>query len=76
VFLRLHKVGFGNNMCVYSTLVSAYGRNCKCSEALKVFQSMKKAMCKPNLITYNTIIVAHGKGGVDLKQMLNIFEEM
>jgi len=76
VFLRLHKARFGNNMCVYSTLVTVYGHNCKCSEALKVFQSMKKAVCKPNFITYNTIIVDRGKGGVDLKQMLDIFEEM
>jgi len=63
-------------MYVYSTLVSAYGHNCRCSEALKVFQSMKKIMCKLNLITYNTIIVAHGKGGVNLKKMLDIFDEM
>jgi pentatricopeptide repeat protein len=57
-------------------LVSVCGHSCKCSEALKVFQSMKKVMCKPNFITYNTIIVARGKGGVNLKKMLDIFDEM
>lgn len=58
VFFGSHKVGFGNNVYIYSTLVNAYGHIGRCNEALKVFQSMKKAMCKLNLITYNTIIDA------------------
>jgi pentatricopeptide repeat protein len=37
---------------------------------------MKKVVCKPNLITYNTIINTCGKGDVDLKKTLNIFDKM
>jgi pentatricopeptide repeat protein len=37
---------------------------------------MKKVVCKPNFITYNMIIDTCGKGGVDLKKMLDIFDEI
>jgi len=37
---------------------------------------MKRSCAKPNFITYNMITVARGKGGVDLKKMLDIFDEM
>ena len=45
-------------MYAYSAMVSAYGRSGQCREALKVFQVMKKAGYKLNLIMYNTIIDA------------------
>lgn len=37
---------------------------------------MKKVGCKFNLIIYNMIIDVCGKGGVDLKKVFDIFEEM
>ncbi|KAL0420143.1 UNVERIFIED_CONTAM: Pentatricopeptide repeat-containing protein, chloroplastic [Sesamum radiatum] len=47
-----------------------------CDEAIRVFESMKDSGLKPNLVTYNALIDACGKGGADYKRALEIFDEM
>uniref|UniRef100_A0A1D1XIL5 Pentatricopeptide repeat-containing protein At2g31400, chloroplastic n=1 Tax=Anthurium amnicola TaxID=1678845 RepID=A0A1D1XIL5_9ARAE len=68
--------GYGNTVYAYSALISAYARSGLSSEALKLFESMKAIGLKPNSVTYNTVIDACGKGGVDLHRTIEIFREM
>ena len=37
---------------------------------------MKAEGCSPNLVTYNTVIDACGKGGVEVDVAWELFEEM
>ncbi|KAJ6334372.1 hypothetical protein OIU78_011295 [Salix suchowensis] len=68
--------GYGNTVYAFSALISAYGRSGYCNEAIKIFYSMKDYGLKPNLVTYNAVIDACGKGGVEFKKVVEIFDEM
>ncbi|KAJ6686725.1 hypothetical protein OIU79_016477 [Salix purpurea] len=68
--------GYGNTVYAFSALISAYGRSGYCNEAIKIFYSMKDYGLKPNLVTYNAVIDACGKGGVEFKRVVEIFDEM
>ncbi|PKU68253.1 pentatricopeptide repeat-containing protein At2g31400, chloroplastic [Dendrobium catenatum] len=68
--------GFGNTVYAYSALISAYARNGLSSEAMSVFSLMKASGVRPNNISYNAVIDACGKGGVDLEITVGFFREM
>ncbi|KDP28278.1 hypothetical protein JCGZ_14049 [Jatropha curcas] len=76
VFETALSEGYGNTVYAFSALISAYGRSCYCNEAIKVFDSMKDYGLKPNLVTYNAVIDACGKGGVEFNKVVEIFDEM
>lgn len=68
--------GYGNTVFAFSALINAYGRNGYSKEAFRLFDSMKVLGLRPNLVTYNAVIDACGKGGVEFNQVLAIFDEM
>nr|XP_010914579.1 pentatricopeptide repeat-containing protein At2g31400, chloroplastic [Elaeis guineensis] len=67
---------YGNTVFAYSSLISAYARSGLAAEAMGVFESMKAAGLRPTTISYNAVIDACGKGGVDLQFTLEFFREM
>ncbi|CAK7323660.1 unnamed protein product [Dovyalis caffra] len=67
--------GYGNTVYAFSAIISAYGRSGYCNEAIKVFDSMKDYGLKPNLVSYNAVIDAYEKGGVEFKLVVEIFYE-
>ncbi|KAF3436559.1 hypothetical protein FNV43_RR23651 [Rhamnella rubrinervis] len=69
-------LGYGNTVYTYSAIISAYGRSGYCEEAIGVLESMKGSGLKPNLVTYNAVIDACGKGGVKFNRVVEIFDEM
>ncbi|KAK8967858.1 Pentatricopeptide repeat-containing protein [Platanthera guangdongensis] len=68
--------GFGNTVYAYSALISAYARNGLSSEAMSVLSLMKASGVRPNIISYNAVIDACGKGGVDLEITVGFYREM
>ncbi|XP_010026088.3 pentatricopeptide repeat-containing protein At2g31400, chloroplastic [Eucalyptus grandis] len=76
VFDTALREGYGNTVYAYSALISAYGRSANSREAIKAFETMKNSGLKPNLVTFNAVIDACGKGGVELDKVLRIFDEM
>ncbi|CAH9132567.1 unnamed protein product [Cuscuta epithymum] len=76
VFENGLKEGYGNTVYAYSALISSYAKSGYCDEAIRVFGLMKDSGLRPNLVTYNTLIDACGKGGADFKRALEIFDEM
>lgn len=76
IFETAFNEGYGNTVYGFSALISAYAKSGLCNEALKVFDSMKGYGLNPNLVTYNTVIDACGKGGVEFNRVLEIFNEM
>ncbi|XP_073151450.1 pentatricopeptide repeat-containing protein GUN1, chloroplastic [Henckelia pumila] len=68
--------GYGNTVYAYSSLISAYAKSGHFEDAIGVFRSMKDSGLKPNLVTYNALIDACGKGGGDFKRASNILVEM
>ncbi|KAG1326177.1 putative ATP-citrate synthase beta chain protein 1 [Cocos nucifera] len=68
--------GYGNTVFAYSSMISAYARSGLAAEAMGVFGSMKAAGLRPTTISYNAVIDACGKGGVDLQFTLEFFREM
>ncbi|PKA51558.1 Pentatricopeptide repeat-containing protein [Apostasia shenzhenica] len=68
--------GCGNTVYAYSALISAYARSGMSTEAMSVLSSMKASGIRPNIISYNSVIDACGKGGVDLEITVRIFREM
>ncbi|CAK7328214.1 unnamed protein product [Dovyalis caffra] len=57
--------GYGNTVYAFSAIISAYGRNSYCNDVIKVFDSMKDYGLKPNLVSYNVVIDARDKEGVE-----------
>ncbi|EPS72235.1 hypothetical protein M569_02522 [Genlisea aurea] len=76
VFQTAVNEGYGNTVYAYSALISAYAKSGYCDEAIALFESMKALGMKPNLITYNALIDACGKGGADYKRAMDIFYDM
>ncbi|KAE8697167.1 Pentatricopeptide repeat-containing protein [Hibiscus syriacus] len=76
IFQTAINEGYGNTVYAFSALISAFGRSGYCDEAIKVFDSMKNYGLKPNLVTYNAVIDACAKGGVDFKRVMELFDEM
>ncbi|KAE8681658.1 hypothetical protein F3Y22_tig00111311pilonHSYRG00247 [Hibiscus syriacus] len=76
IFQTVINKGYGNNVYAFSALISAFGRSGYCDEAIKVFDSMKNYGLRPNLVTYNVVIDACTKGGVDFKRVVEIFDKM
>ncbi|XP_020101914.1 pentatricopeptide repeat-containing protein At2g31400, chloroplastic [Ananas comosus] len=68
--------GYGNTVFAHSALISAYARSGLAAEAMAVLNSMKSHGLKPTTISYNAVIDACGKGGVDLQLTLGFFREM
>ncbi|XP_072975284.1 uncharacterized protein [Typha angustifolia] len=68
--------GYGNTVFAYSALISAYSRSGLAAEAMGVLESMKVNGLKPNTISYNAVIDACGKGGVDIRFTLEFFRKM
>ncbi|XP_039127304.1 pentatricopeptide repeat-containing protein At2g31400, chloroplastic [Dioscorea cayenensis subsp. rotundata] len=68
--------GYGNTVYAFSALISAYARNGMSSEALVVFETMKGRGLRPNNVSYNAVIDACGKGGVDPIISMALFREM
>ncbi|XP_020581196.1 pentatricopeptide repeat-containing protein At2g31400, chloroplastic [Phalaenopsis equestris] len=68
--------GFGNTVYAYSALISAYARNGLSSEAVSVLTLMKASGVRPNNISYNAVIDACGKGGVDFEVTVGFYREM
>ncbi|KAL3517356.1 hypothetical protein ACH5RR_019945 [Cinchona calisaya] len=76
VFDNAISEGYGNTVYAYSSLISAYAKSGYCNEAITIFETMKDLNLKPNLVTYNALIDACGKGGADFKRASEIFDEM
>ncbi|KAI4386616.1 hypothetical protein MLD38_004534 [Melastoma candidum] len=76
VFDTAVKEGYGNTVYGFSAMISAYGRSGYCGEALKVFDSMRDSGLRPNLVTYNGVIDACAKGGMEYGKVLKIFDDM
>lgn len=76
VFDRAVLGGYGNTVYAYSALISAYAKSGLFDEAIKVFNTMKDSALVPNLVTYNALINACGKGGGNYRTSLEIFYEM
>lgn len=68
--------GFGDTVYAYSALISAYARNGLSSEAMSILSLMKASGVRPNNISYNAVIDACGKGGVDLEVTVGFYREM
>ncbi|KAG0470553.1 hypothetical protein HPP92_017253 [Vanilla planifolia] len=68
--------GFGNTVYAYSSLISAYARNGLSVEAISVLSLMKDSRIRPNIISYNAVIDACGKGGEDIDVTIEFFREM
>ncbi|KAH0883387.1 hypothetical protein HID58_059483, partial [Brassica napus] len=68
--------GYGNTVYAFSALISAYGRSGLHNEAITVFDSMKRYGLRPNLVTYNAVIDACGKGGMEFSKVAEFFNEM
>uniref|UniRef100_M8CP85 Smr domain-containing protein n=1 Tax=Aegilops tauschii TaxID=37682 RepID=M8CP85_AEGTA len=68
--------GYGKTVFAYSALISAYARSGLATEAMGVLESMKGAGLRPTTVTYNAVIDACGKGGVDLRFTLGYFRQM
>ncbi|RWW49824.1 hypothetical protein BHE74_00043967 [Ensete ventricosum] len=68
--------GYANTIFAHSALISAYARSGLAMEAMDVLEMMKAAGLKPTTISYNALIDACGKGGVDLQLTLGFFREM
>lgn len=68
--------GYGNTVFAHSALISAYARSGLANEAMGVLESMKGAGLRPTTVSYNAVIDACGKGGVDLRFTLGYFRQM
>ncbi|GJN34786.1 hypothetical protein PR202_gb23482 [Eleusine coracana subsp. coracana] len=68
--------GYGNTVFAHSALISAYARSGLATEAMGVLESMKTAGLRPTTVSYNAVIDACGKGGVDLRFTLGYFRQM
>nr|CAB3466172.1 unnamed protein product [Digitaria exilis] len=68
--------GYGNTVFAHSALISAYARSGLATEAMGVLESMKAAGLRPTTVSYNAVIDACGKGGVDLRFTLGYFRQM
>ncbi|KAJ1265843.1 hypothetical protein BS78_08G105200 [Paspalum vaginatum] len=68
--------GYGNTVFAHSALISAYARSGLATEAMGVLESMKGAGLRPTTVSYNAVIDACGKGGVDLRFTLGYFRQM
>lgn len=67
---------YGNTVFAHSALISAYARSGLATEAMGVLESMKGAGLRPTTVSYNAVIDACGKGGVDLRFTLGYFRQM
>ncbi|GLT43114.1 hypothetical protein SLA2020_170850 [Shorea laevis] len=76
IFETAFNEGYGNTVYGFSALIGAYAKSGLCDEALKVFDSLKDYGITPNLVTYNAVIDACGKGGVEFSRVMEIFNEM
>ncbi|CAL9078995.1 unnamed protein product [Musa textilis] len=68
--------GCANTIYAHSALISAYARSGLATKAMDVLEMMKATGLKPTTISYNAVIDACGKGGVDLQLTLGFFREM
>ncbi|KAK3140005.1 hypothetical protein QOZ80_5AG0393970 [Eleusine coracana subsp. coracana] len=68
--------GYGNTVFAHSALISAYARSGLATEAMGVLELMKTAGLRPTTVSYNAVIDACGKGGVDLRFTLGYFRQM
>ncbi|KAL5225986.1 hypothetical protein ABZP36_012625 [Zizania latifolia] len=68
--------GYGNTVFAHSALISAYARSGLANEAMGVLESMKGSGLRPTTVSYNSVIDACGKGGVDLRFTLGYFRQM
>lgn len=64
------------NVYSFTALINAYGRNGQHEASLHLLARMKREMVTPNLITYNTVINACAKGGLDWEGLLGLFAQM
>ncbi|CAN6343324.1 unnamed protein product [Urochloa humidicola] len=68
--------GYGNTVFAHSALISAYARSGLATEAMGVLELMKGSGLRPTTVSYNAVIDACGKGGVDLRVTLGYFRQM
>jgi pentatricopeptide repeat protein len=64
------------NVYSFTALINAYGRNGQYEASLHLLARMKRERVTPNLITYNTVINACAKGGLDWEGLLGLFAQM
>ncbi|WOL15806.1 hypothetical protein Cni_G24587 [Canna indica] len=69
-------VGYAKTVFAHSALISAYARSGLAAEAMDTLSMMKAAGLKPTTVSYNALIDACGKGGVDIHLTLGFFREM
>ena len=60
----------------FTALINAYGRNGQYEASLHLLSRMKRERVTPNLITYNTVINACAKGGMDWEGLFGLFAQM
>ena len=64
------------NVYSFTALINAYGRNGQHEASLHLLARMKRENVTPNLITYNTVINASAKGGLEWEGLLGLFAQM
>jgi len=64
------------NVYSFTALINAYGRNGQHEASLHLLTRMKREKVTPNLITYNTVINACAKGGLEWEGLLGLFAQM
>ena len=64
------------NVYSFTALINAYGRNGQHEASLHLLARMKREKVTPNLITYNTVINASAKGGLQWEGLLGLFAQM
>jgi pentatricopeptide repeat protein len=60
----------------FTALINAYGRNGQHEASLHLLARMKREKVTPNIITYNTVINASAKGGLEWEGLLGLFAQM
>ncbi|KAJ7564883.1 hypothetical protein O6H91_02G038200 [Diphasiastrum complanatum] len=75
VFRRLDEIKVKKNCVTYNALLNAYSKAGQTEAAFKLFDDMKQK-CRPNLVTFNTVMDACVRGGMDLAKVVSVFKEM
>ncbi|KAB2609238.1 pentatricopeptide repeat-containing protein [Pyrus ussuriensis x Pyrus communis] len=69
---RIVKMGFGFCVPVSNALIDMYG---KCGEVLRA-RKVFDEMCERDVVSYNAVLGAHARGGVDMESASVLFEGM
>ncbi|XWS48102.1 hypothetical protein CRYUN_Cryun13aG0044200 [Craigia yunnanensis] len=75
VFDEMPTQGVTRSVFSYTALINAYGRNGAYDVSLELLEKMKKDKVSP-ILTYNTVINACARGGLDWEGLLGLFAEM